>query len=63
VKIVDPDGVAGLIAVLGSWLSRDKRWSVRLRMGHSKIEVSGVSEAAQTALIEWFQIQTGLRIT
>ena len=62
VKIAEVGGITGLIAILGSWLSRDERRTVALQMGDNKIEVSGVSEATQTALIEWFQLQTGLRI-
>ncbi len=62
VKVAEVGGITGLIAILGSWLSRDERRTVTLQIGDNKIEVSGVSEATQTALIEWFQIQTGLRI-
>ncbi len=62
VKVAEVGGITGLIAILGSWLSRDERRTVTLQIGNNKIEVSGVSEATQTALIEWFQIQTGLRI-
>ena len=62
VKIAEVGGITGLIAILGAWLSRDERRTVALQTGDNKLEVSGVSEAAQTALIAWFQLQTGLKI-
>ena len=62
VKIAKTDGISSLISILSSWLSRDEQRILSLQLGHNKLEVSGVSDATQTALIEWFQLQTGLRI-
>jgi hypothetical protein len=62
VKIAEAGGITGLITVLGSWLSRDERRTVTLQIGENKLEVTGISEAEQARLIQWFQTQTGLRI-
>lgn len=62
VMIAEAGGITSLITVLGSWLSRDEQRSVNLQIGDNKIEVTGISEAEQTELIRWFQMQTGLQL-
>ncbi len=62
VKVLEAGGITGLLAILGSWLSRDERRSVMLQIGENKLEVTGVSAKDQAHLIQWFQTQTGLQI-
>jgi hypothetical protein len=62
VKIAKAGGITGLLAVLGSWLSRDERRTVTLQIGENKLEVTGISKVEQARLIEWFQTQTSLQI-
>jgi hypothetical protein len=62
VKIAEAGGITGLVSVLGSWLSRDKRRALKLQIGDNKLEVTGITRGEQARLIKWFQIQTGLRL-
>jgi hypothetical protein len=61
-KIAQAGGITGLFAILGSWLSRDERRTITLQIGENKLEVTGISEAEQSRLIQWFQMQAGLQI-
>jgi hypothetical protein len=62
IKIAEVGGIAGLTTLLGSWLSRDERRTLTLQLGENKLEITGISEAEQAKLIQWFQMQTGLRL-
>jgi hypothetical protein len=62
VKLAKAGGITGLLAVLGSWLSRDERRTVTLQIGENKLEVTGISKVEQARLIEWFQTQAGLQM-
>jgi hypothetical protein len=63
VKMAEVGGITGLITILTSWLSRDERRTMILQIGENKLEVKGISKAEQAKLIQWFQTQTGLRIS
>ena len=62
VKVAEAGGITGLITALGSWLSCDERRTVTVQIGENRLEVTGISKAEQTNLIQWFQTQTGLRL-
>ena len=62
VKIAEAGGITGLVSILGSWLSRDKRRALTLQIEDNKLEVTGITKEEQARLIKWFQIQTGLRL-
>jgi hypothetical protein len=52
VKWVDSSGLRALAAVLGNWLDRDKNRSIKLRIGGDVLELTGLSPADQSRLIE-----------
>ncbi len=62
VKVAEVGGITGLLAILGSWLSRDERRTIVLQIGNNKLEVTGISKEEQANLIRWFQTQSGLRL-
>jgi hypothetical protein len=62
VKIAEFGGIAGLITVLGSWLSRDERRTIKLQIGENSLEVTGLSTAEADNLVQWFKTQTGLQL-
>lgn len=62
VKIAEAGGVSTLINILGSWLLRDKSRTLKLQIGNNSLEVTGVSEAEQAELIQWFKTQTGMQL-
>jgi len=59
VKIVKAGGLTKVISTIFSWLSRDERRSISIKIDDNQIDVTGISKAEQTKLIEWFQLQTG----
>lgn len=60
-KVAETGGFASLVSMLGSWLGRDKSRTLKLQIGDKSLEVTGLSKSEQESLIEWFQIQAGLR--
>lgn len=62
VKLAEGTGLAAFITVLGDWLGRDRRRSLKLQIGDSSLEVNGLSKAEQQELVRWFQTQTGMRL-
>lgn len=62
VKLAETASVASLISVLGGWLARDKRRTLKLQLGDAALELTGLSQSEQQELIQWFQGQTGLRV-
>ena len=60
-KIAETGGFTSLVSVMSSFLGRDRSRSLKLQIGDKSLEVTGLSKSEQTALIEWFQIQAGLR--
>jgi hypothetical protein len=63
IKLAESTGIATLINVFGSWLSRDKSRSLKLSIGENSIELTGLSETEQSELVDWFKIQAGLSLT
>lgn len=61
VKLAEGTGLAALITVLGQWLGRDRRRSLKLQIGDSSLELTGLSPGEQQELVRWFQTQTGMR--
>ena len=47
VKIAELGGISGIISVLANWLSRDPRRALKLRIGESELEVTGLSKGEQ----------------
>jgi|GEM_PF-3480500 len=62
VKIVEVGGISTLITVLGTWLSRDRSRTLKLQIDDKSLEITGISKTEQADLIQWFKIQTGIRL-
>jgi hypothetical protein len=60
VKLAETAGVTALINVIGSWLSRDKSRTLKLQLGESALELTGLSGVEQRELVEWFKTQAGV---
>jgi len=54
-KLAEVGAISALVTTLGSWLSRDKRRSLKLRVGDKSLEVTGLSGTEQQDLIQWFK--------
>ena len=54
IKWVGSSGLQALAAVLANWLDRDKSRSIKLRMGEDVLELTGLSSADQSRLIEYW---------
>jgi hypothetical protein len=61
VKLAETAGVSALINVIGSWLSRDKSRTLKLQLGESALELTGLSGTEQQELVEWFKTQAGMK--
>ncbi|MCA9939045.1 MAG: hypothetical protein KC418_10395 [Anaerolineales bacterium] len=61
VALAEGTGLAAFITVLGQWLGRDRRRSLKLQIGDSSLELTGLSSGEQQELVRWFQTQTGMR--
>jgi hypothetical protein len=62
IKVAEVGGITDLIAIIGSWLGRDRSRTLKLQLGDKSIEVTGISKAEQTELVEWFRLQAGYRL-
>ncbi len=66
VTLAQAGAISALITVLGSllgsWLARDKSRRLELTVGGNTLKLSGLSKDEQQELLEWFQIQAGLRL-
>jgi hypothetical protein len=61
VKLAETAGVSALINVIGSWLSRDKSRTLKLQLGESTLELTGLSGTEQQDLVQWFKTQAGTK--
>jgi hypothetical protein len=52
----------GVINAFFAWLMRDKSRSLELTIGENSLKVSGTSKEEQQKLIDWFKIQSGMRM-
>lgn len=62
ITLAKASGVTALINVFGPWLSRDRSRTLKLQLGDSTLELSGLSKDEQQELTEWFQTQAGIRL-
>ena len=62
IKLAETAGITTLIGVLGSWLSRDRSRTLKLQLGNSTLELTGLSGDEQQELAQWFQTQAGIRL-
>ncbi len=54
-------GISALASIITTWLSRDKSRTIKLKIGDNSLELTGLSKVEQKEIIDWFQIQAGLR--
>lgn len=60
-QILQTSGITTMIGVIGTWLQRDKRRSIEITVGDNSIKLNDITQKQQDELIEWFQIQTGMK--
>ena len=61
VKALSAGTITSLVQTIGTWLARDRTRTLKIQVGTNQIEASGLSRDEQKKLIEWFQIQAGMR--
>ncbi len=61
VKILNASTVNSFVQAIGVWLARDRARTLKIQVGTSQMEASGLSRDEQKQLIEWFQTQAGMR--
>ncbi len=62
IELAGTAGVTPLINALGAWLTRDKSRTLSLQLRDATLEVTGLSKTEQQELIDWFQVQAGIRL-
>ncbi len=61
VRLFNANTVNSFVQILGTWLARDRTRTLKIQVGTNQIEASGLSGEEQRRLIEWFQLQAGMR--
>jgi hypothetical protein len=62
VEMAGTASIAALVKTVASWLLRDRTRTIKFQIGDKVIEATGLTQEEQQRLIDWFQIQAGLRI-
>lgn len=61
-EIISADGLLSFANIIIAWLARDRSRRIKLQIGGNSIEASGLTREEQQKLIDWFQLQTSIKL-
>jgi hypothetical protein len=62
-SIVEAGGLVSFIKIILGYLTKDRSRTLKLQIGDNVIEASGLTSKEQRDLIDWFQLQTGMKLS